>query len=374
MGGDEFAVLLTGMNDPVSAGGAALQILAHLRDASFEVEGVGLGIEASIGIALIDAGEMDVDVLLSRVDIAMYRAKHGGLGVAVYDPACDHHDLRDLTLLGELRRAIDNDELTLHYQPKVDAASRDITGVEALVRWNHPKRGRLAPASFIPLAESTGLLGPLTHWVLSRAIADAARWQRGGMPMAVAVNVSPRSLLSGNLTSSIIGLLGEHALPAELLEIEITETAIMSDPAGSSNVLRQLRTLGIRTSIDDFGSGYTSLAYLRTLPVDALNIDRIFITDLMADDKGLAVTQSIIELGHRLGLSVLAEGVETADARRQLEELGCDEIQGYLLARPMPAEHLEGWITSYRHAVEHSLAPPHADSSEFEATRKASIE
>jgi diguanylate cyclase len=358
LGGDEFGVLLTGMTDPVAAVASATQILDRLRGAAFEVEGIGLGIEASVGVAMIEADETDADVLLSRVDIAMYHAKHKGVGVAVYDDACDRHDLRDLTLLGELRFAIDNNELILHYQPKVDILSHDVTGVEALVRWNHPTRGLLAPDSFIPLAESTGLLGPLTDWVLSRAIADAAHWQRGRLPIAVAVNVSPRSLLSGNLTTSIVGLLGEHGLPSHLLEIEITETAIMGDPNGSSNVLRQLRALGIRTSIDDFGSGYTSLAYLRTLPVDALKIDRIFITDLTIDDNGLAVTQSIIDLGHRLGLSVLAEGVETAEAWRQLELLGCDEIQGYLLARPMPAERVEGWVTSHRHAVERQQVEP----------------
>ncbi|MEY2582735.1 MAG: hypothetical protein QOE09_2584 [Ilumatobacteraceae bacterium] len=187
-------------------------------------------------------------------------------------------------------------------------------------------------------------------------------WQRGGLHLPVAVNVSPRSLLSGTLAASIVGLLGKHGLPAHLLEIEVTETAIMSDPDGSSDVLRQLRALGIRTSIDDFGSGYTSLAYLRRLPVDALKIDRIFITDLTVDDNGLAVTQSIIELGHRLGLSVLAEGVETAEARRHLELLDCDEIQGYLLARPMPEERIEGWVTSHRDAVERQQAERQAAS------------
>jgi diguanylate cyclase (GGDEF)-like protein len=351
MGGDEFAVLLTELNDPLAAAGIAAQVLEQLRHASFEVQGIGLGIEASIGIALVPDDDADVDVLLSQVDIAMYRAKRSGIGVALYDHGRDQHDLRQLTLLGELRRAIDHDELTLHYQPKADVVTRQVTGVEALVRWNHPTRGVLAPDEFIPLAESTGLLGPLTQWVLSHAIADASHWQRGGLPVAVAVNVSPRSLLGGNLSATIVELLAAHGLPSHLLEVEVTETAIMTDPDGSSKVLRELRALGVRTSIDDFGSGYTSLAYLRTLPVDALKIDRVFICDLVNDDRGIAVTRSIIDLGHRLGLSVLAEGVETAETWRELELLHCDEVQGFLLARPMPAEQIEGWITTHDHAV-----------------------
>ena len=360
LGGDEFAILLTDLNDPVAATGIAAQILARLRSTAFEVEGIGLGIEASIGVAPILGDKITVDALLSQVDIAMYRAKRTGDGVAVYDQVADRHDLRDLTLLGELRRAIDNDELALHYQPKADVVTRDVIGVEALVRWHHPTRGLLAPDSFIPLAESTGLLRPLTHWVLSHAIADAAHWQRGGLEVPVAVNISPRSLVTGDLTAAIVDQLARHQLPSHLLEVEVTETAIMTDPAGSSHVLRQLRALGVRIAIDDFGSGYTSLAYLRTLPVDALKIDRILITDLTIDDKGLAVTKSIIDLGHSLGLSVLAEGVETAAAWRQLELLGCDEIQGYLFARPMPAGQIEGWITSHRHANESVEVPAHA--------------
>jgi diguanylate cyclase (GGDEF)-like protein len=356
LGGDEFAILLTGMDNPITATGIASQILAQLRNASFEVDGIGLGIEASIGVAPI-LTETGVDGLLSQVDIAMYRAKRTGKGVAVYDELEDRHDLRDLTLLGELRRAIDNDELTLQYQPKADVFTRDVIGVEALVRWRHPTRGLLAPDAFIPLAESTGLLGPLTYWVISHAIADAAHWLRGGLEVPVAVNISPRTLLTGDLTATIVDLLARHHLPPHLLEVEVTETAIMTDPAGSSHVLRQLRALGIRISIDDFGSGYTSLAYLRTLPIDALKIDRILITDMTIDDKGLAVTKSIIDLGHSLGLSVLAEGVETEAEWRQLELLGCDEIQGYLFARPVPAEHIEGWITAHQHANEHVAEP-----------------
>ena len=347
LGGDEFAVLITGFREAGHATQAASQLRDRLQSTSFEVEGIGLGIEASIGIALIPTHGNDVDTLLRRVDVAMYRAKRTGIGVATYNEADDPNDVGELKMLGELRRGIDND-----YQPKAQIAGRHVTGVEALVRWRHPTRGVLAPDLFIPLAESTGLLGPLTHWVLSRAIEDAAHWHRGGLPLSVAVNVSPRSLIEGDLPAAIVCLLAKCGLPSRLLEVEVTETAIMTDPAGSSNVLRQLRAIGIPISIDDFGSGYTSLGYLKTLPIDALKIDRSLISDLTADDKGLAVTQSIIDLGHRLGLTVLAEGVETEETWRLLESLGCDEGQGYLLARPMPAEHIEGWITSHQHSRE----------------------
>jgi EAL domain-containing protein (putative c-di-GMP-specific phosphodiesterase class I) len=282
----------------------------------------------------------------------MYQAKRTGTGVATYDEATDPHDIDELTLLGQLRRAIEADELVLYYQPQADIASRTVSGVEALVRWQHPTRDLLAPGAFIPLAESTGLLGPLTDWVLERAIKDAAHWHRGGLTLSVAVNVSPRSLLDGTLPGTILKLLAVSGLPAQLLEIEITETAIMTDPVKATTVLGQLRAMGLRISIDDFGSGFTSLSSLKTLPVDTLKIDQSFITNMPQDEQDRAVAQSIIDLGHRLGLSVLAEGIETEETWSQLARLGCDQGQGYLLARPMPAELIEGWVTGHSHVAD----------------------
>jgi diguanylate cyclase (GGDEF)-like protein len=347
MGGDEFAILLTGLASEETAGRIASTMLERLRSRSFDVNGIELGVDASIGIALVPTHGTDVDTLISRVDVAMYQAKRTGTGVATYDEATDPHDIDELTLLGQLRRAIEADELVLYYQPQADIASRTVSGVEALVRWQHPTRDLLAPGAFIPLAESTGLLGPLTDWVLERAIKDAAHWHRGGLTLSVAVNVSPRSLLDGTLPATILKLLAASGLPAQLLEIEITETAIMTDPVKATTVLGQLRAMGLRISIDDFGSGFTSLSSLKTLPVDTLKIDQSFITNMPQDEQDRAVAQSIIDLGHRLGLSVLAEGIETEETWSQLARLGCDQGQGYLLARPMPAELIEGWVTAH---------------------------
>jgi diguanylate cyclase (GGDEF)-like protein len=353
LGGDEFAILLTGVTDSLNAAQIASKILAGLRSKSFEVAGIGLSVDASVGVVLIPTHGNHIDVLLQRVDVAMYQAKRAGTGVAVYDKATDHHDVGELSLLAELRRAIDNDELVLHYQPKADITDRRVEGVEALVRWQHPTRGLLFPDAFIPQAEGTGQLGPLTHWVLRRAIEDAARWHRGGLPLAVAVNVSPRTLLDGDLPDTILELLAATGLPSYLLEIEITETAIMTEPTRAMSVLHKLRAMGVRLSIDDFGSGYTSLTYLKALPVNTLKIDRSFITNMSEDDRDRAVTQSVIDLGHRLGLTVLAEGIETEETWNQLRRLRCDEGQGYLLARPMPGEQIEGWVTSHRHSLAH---------------------
>jgi diguanylate cyclase (GGDEF)-like protein len=350
LGGDEFAILLTDLAQEGNAADVALTVLDRLRSRTFEVDGIGLSVDASIGVVLIPEDGAHIDVLLRRVEVAMYQAKSARTGVIAYDEATDTHDVGKLNLLAELRRAIDNDELVLHYQPKARIADRRVEGVEALVRWQHPTRGLLSPDAFIPQAESTGLLGPLTRWVIGRAIRDAAHWDRGGLPLAVAVNVSPRTLLDGDLPATILGLLVASGLPSHLLEVEITETAIMTDPVGATHVLGQLRAMGLRVSIDDFGSGYTSLSYLKALPANTLKIDRCFITDMCVDDRDRAVTQSIIDLGHRLGFTVLAEGIETEEIWGELRELGCDEGQGYLLARPMAAELIEGWLTGHQHA------------------------
>jgi EAL domain-containing protein (putative c-di-GMP-specific phosphodiesterase class I) len=219
------------------------------------------------------------------------------------------------------------------------------------VRWQHPTRGLLLPGSFIPLAENTALMEPLTDWVLRHAIDHAAYWRRSGLAMSVAVNVSPRSLLHGDLPARILGLLADAGLPSHLLQIEITETAIVADPARAASALARLDAMGIRLSIDDFGAGYTSLAFLKSLPVSTLKIDRTFISDMVTDDKDAAIAESVINLGHRLGLTVLAEGIETDATWQRLLDLGCDEGQGFLLARPMPPEQLEGWVTSHHSDV-----------------------
>jgi diguanylate cyclase (GGDEF)-like protein len=346
LGGDEFGILLSALPDSAKAEAIGRQLLDRLRQGSYTVDGIELSVDASIGIALIPEHGRDVDLLLQRADVAMYQAKGARAGIAIYDEATDPHDITELGLLAELRRAIESDELVLYYQPKARLETGDIVGVEALIRWQHPLRGLLSPDAFIPLAENTGLMAPLTEWVLRDAIGQAARWRETGLMLPVAVNLSPRSLLDGDLPATVLRLLADAGLPADLLELEITETAIMTDPDGAVRMLRHLQAMGLRVAIDDFGTGYTSLSYLKQLPVHTLKIDRTFITDILENTKDQAITESIIALGHKLGLSVLAEGIENAEVWARLNNLDCDEGQGYHLARPMPSTDLLQWITA----------------------------
>jgi diguanylate cyclase (GGDEF)-like protein len=346
LGGDEFAVHMTGLVHADAAEVIAHTIVEQIRSHPFTVDGIDLRVDVSIGIAHAPDDGTDADALIRCADIAMYRAKRMGTGVATYEKLADARSAADLGLLGQLGAAIDNDELVLHYQPKAAMTGRAIKGVEALVRWQHPELGLVPPSGFIALAENTGLITPLTQWVLRSAVAQAARWMADGLWLPVAVNVSPRSLLEPGLVTYIIDLLADAGLPPSLLEIEITESAIMADPDRAACVLRQMRALGLHIFIDDFGTGYTSLAYLETLPADVLKIDRTFITDLTEDDKREAITRSVIDLAHRLGLTAIAEGVETEAIWLRLVELGCDEGQGYHLAKPMPGADIRGWIAA----------------------------
>jgi diguanylate cyclase (GGDEF)-like protein len=360
LGGDEFAILLTRLPSAAQAEGAALNLLDHLGAGSYNVNGIDLGVDASIGVALLPEHGTDVDLLLQRADVAMYQAKRANAGVTVYDESTDSHDVTQLGLLVELRRAIEHDELVLHYQPKTDLLTGDLRGVEALVRWLHPTRGELAPGAFIPLAENTGLMQPLTHWVLRHAIAEAARWHDAGLMIAVAVNISPRSLLDRDFPRMLLRLLADAGLPADLLELEITETAIMVDPSRADQLLRELKAMGVRVAIDDFGVGYTSLAYLKSLPVHTLKIDRCFIAEMLHSERDQAIVESVINLGHRLGLTVLAEGIETEPVLDRLKSLHCDQGQGYYIGRPMPVDQLNGWITSHLLGSRASASAPSA--------------
>jgi len=346
LGGDEFAVLLVGPPDRDSALITARHIITGLAQHGFTVDGVLLDVHASAGVALRPDDADDVAGLLQRADVAMYQAKRSGAGVALYEAELDTHDVTKLQLLAELRRAIDDDELVLHYQPKADLHNGQVRAVEALVRWQHPERGLLTPDAFIPMAEHTGLMQPLTAWVLERACRQAAAWRKSGLSLAVAVNVSPRALLGGDLPTLVLRTLTATGLPAEFLELEITETAVIVDPPGAQAVLQQLRTMGVLLFLDDFGAGYTSMALLQTLPVHALKIDSAFVTGMLAGTQASAVAESLVSLAHRLGLQVVAEGVETADVWDRLRELGCEQAQGYHLARPMPAHQVDAWMTA----------------------------
>ena len=363
IGGDEFAILLPDIGDLASA----IRIAANLQQAlesSFQVEGVELDVDASIGIVLSGEHGTDAATLLQHADVAMYAAKTGTLGILAYSREIDDYSPERLTLLGDLRRALEMHEIVLHYQPKVSIATGEVVGVEALARWQHPTRGLLFPDSFISATERTGLIGPFTSYVLSAALVQASIWAATGSPMPVAVNISGRNLLDEHLPTEVAELLAAHGVPASLLEIEVTESAIMLDPVRAARLLQNLSDLGIRLSIDDFGTGYTSLSQLKTLPIDELKIDRSFVMTMASDARDALIVQSVIELGQNLGLDIVAEGVETAQALATLRGFGCDIAQGYYIARPAPVEIFDAWLAARRS----STPPPIAGTPSRQAS------
>jgi diguanylate cyclase (GGDEF)-like protein len=348
LGGDDFAIMATGLRNATEARRWAKQILHELRTAAFVVDGVNLVIDARIGLALAPEHGASLPELLQHADIAMYEAKRENVGTTVYDPNSDTHTVDQLEMVAELHRALANEEFLLHYQPKVSLLDGNVTSAEALLRWQHPTRGLLPPGVFLPALESSGLMQPVTRWVLREAVRQAASWRRSGMPLPVAININPRSLLEDDLTARVLATLSGADLPASFLELEITETAVMTDPERAASVVAQLKARDVRVSIDDFGAGYTSLAHLRSLPVAALKLDRSLISHLLERPEDHAITEALIGLAHRLGLSVVAEGIETEDVMQRLIELGCDEAQGYLISAPVHPSVLERWLLEQR--------------------------
>jgi diguanylate cyclase (GGDEF)-like protein len=338
LGGDEFAVLLTDA-DAAHAERVARQLLLAL-DEPFSVAGYTLDIGGSIGISVCPEHASDPDLLLRRADIAMYVAKRSSRGLAVYSPEHDQHSPDRIALVGELRRAIDNDELVLLYQPKVSLQTGRTIGVEALVRWHHPRRGLVAPDQFVPLAEQTGLIRALSRWVLDTALRQARAWRKAGLDVPIAVNLSMRDLHDPELPDIVAMLLAAWQVPSSSLMVEITENGLMADPARALTTVAALRAMGIRIAIDDFGTGYSSLAYLKRLPVDELKIDRSFVRELAANRDDLAIVRSTIGLGHDLRLKIVAEGVEDVETLALLRSLGCDIGQGYHIGRPVTADAL----------------------------------
>jgi diguanylate cyclase (GGDEF)-like protein len=349
LGGDEFVVLLTDLPYPAVAKSVAGHLLDSLR-VPLTVGGIDLEVGASVGIAAYPRDGENLDTLLQHAEIAMYEAKRSGIATVTYESAQDEHDVRQLALLAQLRRALASEELVLDYQPKLDLRSGTIVGFEALVRWNHPEHGLLSPDRFVPMAERTALIKPLTEWVLCTAVKQCTAWRRAGHDITVAVNVSPRNLLDPNLLTGVLSALQAGDLPAEALELEITETAVMTDPEAACGMLLQLRALGVRVSVDDFGVGYTSLSLLRSLPVRTLKIDRAFVTSMLDDPSCEAVVRCVIQLAKDLELSIIAEGVETPEVSQRLAALGCDEIQGWAVSRPMRPALVEGWLTEWAHS------------------------
>ena len=344
LGGDEFAVLLDG--DDVHIEGMLSRIT---RDMSrpFELGEVTLDVMASIGIATTPQDGSSAALLLRRAEVAMYDAKRGVTGVARYAADRDPYSSRRLSLIGDLSRAVEEGTLTLAYQPQAVPGTGQVTGVEALLRWSHPVWGNVPPDEFIPLAEHTGLIKPLTRLVLERAIRQCVAWHDAGTPVLMAVNISMRNLLEPELADTVARMLVQAGLPAGLLKLEVTESAIVSDPDRAVRALDRLVDLGLLVSVDDFGTGYSSLTRLRNLPVHEVKIDRTFVRHLAERENDQAIVRAVIGLGHDLGLRVVAEGVEDEASWRMLEEFECDLIQGYLLARPMAAEAMTTWLAEH---------------------------
>jgi len=342
LGGDEFGLILRGATDP----GAALTRVKDILEDEVEVRGLPLSIGASIGFVVAPEDGTNVDELVQCADVAMYIAKAAHDGVVRYTAADDHYDAANLTLAGELRRAIDADELVLHYQPKIGLADRRIEAVEALVRWQHPIHGLLGPDRFVPLAEQTDLIEQLTDWVLDTALTSIRDLDAITANVAMAVNVSARSLTRNDFTQRVLRALADHHVPARRLIIEITETALLTDPVKAARALAELDRAGIKISIDDFGQGQTSLGHLPKLPIHELKIDKQFVTDMLDNLSHAAIVRSVIDLGHNLGMRVVAEGVETSQTLHALQQAGCDVAQGYAIARPMPPPALHEWITN----------------------------
>jgi diguanylate cyclase (GGDEF)-like protein len=347
MGGDEFGVLVSNLANPEMM----LLELREVIEGEIEIEQLPLSIEASIGFVMAPAYGVDVDELLQLADVAMYTAKAQHLGVVGYDTTQNHYEASNLALIAELRHAIDSNELVLHYQPKIRIASGRVDSVEALVRWQHPTQGLLAPDRFIPLAEQTDLIDRLTSWVVRRALDDLSRFGPRTDTLTVAVNVSARNLGHDGFAFDVVEALDAAGVPPHRLYVEVTETALMTDPARAATVLRELDLAGVRLSIDDFGSGQTSLGYLATLPIHEVKIDQSFISDMLNHHGHSAIVHSIVDLGHNLGFSVVGEGVETAEVLGELELAGCDVAQGFLFARPMPVEKLATWLDNFSTAA-----------------------
>ncbi|URM89522.1 bifunctional diguanylate cyclase/phosphodiesterase [Streptomyces sp. MRC013] len=342
LGGDEFAVLLPAVDSTTSAQRVARHLAADLSS-PLDLDGLTLVLEASAGVAVFPDHALDAEEILQRADVAMYQAKRDRTGVEVYESKRDSNTPDRLGLLGDLRRALDAGEVELHYQPKVRFDGH-VAGLEALVRWVHPERGRVPPDEFIAIAESSGLMPHLTEYVLETALGQVARWRAQGLEVPVAVNVSPRDVHSPGFAGAVAARLARHGVPAGALQLEITEHVLLEDPQRAADTLAGLTGHGVKMSLDDFGTGYSSLVHLRRLPVSELKIDRSFVARLAVDTEDAEIVRCTVDLAHSLGLLVVAEGVEDDETWERLRDLGCDAVQGWLVAAAMPPHETTAWL------------------------------
>jgi diguanylate cyclase (GGDEF)-like protein/PAS domain S-box-containing protein len=349
LGGDEFLIALTEVTDPEAIGLLAAKIVEILAQPVL-IEGHELAVTPSIGVTLWPDDGRDFDILLQRADTAMYQAKAAGRNTyRFFTAAMNTEAMENLQLRSALRRAVENQEFTLYYQPQIDLRSRRVSGVEALLRWRRADGELISPERFIPIAEESGLIVPIGEWVLREACAQAVQWQAAGLPeLIMAVNLSAVQFRRGNLERNVADALTNSGLHPGLLELELTESLLLDDAEGLLATLRRFKALGVRLSIDDFGTGYSSLAYLKRFDVDKLKIDRTFVRDIASDPDDAAIVRAIISMANTLKLQVNAEGVENRDIESFLEIYRCDEVQGYLYAKPMPAADLQAWLTQWQ--------------------------
>jgi diguanylate cyclase (GGDEF)-like protein len=345
LGGDEFAILLRAVETPAAGVAVAAAVRRAIAE-HFDVAGVRLELGASVGIACFPEHGHDVDVLMQRADVAMYQAKEGRTGVERYVPELDGNSVQRLALAGDLRTALEREEFVLHYQPKVDLRTNAVAGAEVLLRWAHPVHGWLAPDDFIPLAEHTGLIVPLTNYVLDHALRQMGAWRTRGLDIGVAVNLSARTLIERELPDHIEAMCHRWAVPTNRLVLEITESMVVADPARALPILARLHELGVEIAVDDFGTGFSSMDYLKRLPVREVKIDRSFVTTMATDARDAAIVRCTIDLARSLGLRVVAEGVESSDVRARLTTLGCDQAQGYSFSRALPQADFALWLTA----------------------------
>jgi diguanylate cyclase (GGDEF)-like protein len=342
IGADEFAIMMPGSR--TSDAQRVAQAVRHALEVKMTLDGHVVDCRASIGIASCPDHGVNPAKLIERADVAMRAAKQVQLGIAVWDERYDQNGEKRLSLMSDLRNAVDHDELALIYQPKVPLGEGGEHFVEALLRWQHPQRGLVPPSEFVPLAEQTGYIRTITKWVLGRAIKQCAEWRSRGLPMNVTVNISARDLMDTELPEKLKEMLEAESVAAQWLTLEFTENAIVGEPGHAFKNLERLREVGCKLAVDDYGTGYSSLAYLRRLPLDELKIDKSFIMGMAEDPSDALIVRSTIELAHKLGLTVVASCVENEATLAQLRELGCDSVQGFLLSRPMPADEIPAWI------------------------------
>ena len=345
LGGDEFAVLLTDTADEKQVLRIAGRAL-HALERPVALDGLEIEVSGAIGVAMGPVHGNDTAVLLKRADLAMYEAKSSARRLRLYEPELDTTSPRRLTLVSELRAALQNDDIQVHVQPQARLVSGAVVGVEALVRWKHADLGWVSPDEFIPVAERSGLIGPLTTQVLDASLAACAQWRAAGHDLTIAVNLSTRSLQDADLVEEVTRLLRRHGVPAGRLTLEVTESSVMADPTRAVAVLHELRDLGVRLSVDDFGTGYSSLSYLKRLPVHEVKVDRSFVSGIREEGDDVAIVRAIVDLGRHLGLQVVAGGVEDQTSWDLLASMGCDLVQGWQLARPMPTGELLPWLAA----------------------------